>query len=142
MLSYEPLSAIDVSTENVIAAVDGTRDQPSRRVVPHVELLRDDGKSVPLYPGDVISAVPEFKVEVAGLLDRVLQHNHVFSLQTFRSFLYVKLHHVALGELAVPLGLDGGIMHERFPAIVQGDAAEVLGDGKPKRLRKSQVDCL
>jgi len=41
-------SCLAVATENLIAAVDRTRDQSSRRIGPHVELLRDDGKSVPL----------------------------------------------------------------------------------------------
>jgi hypothetical protein len=53
-----PLSRKDVSTEDLVRAVDRSSDYASRWIGPHVELLRHDRKRVAYYLGDVVSAVP------------------------------------------------------------------------------------
>jgi hypothetical protein len=47
----KPLSRKDVSTENLVCAVDSTGNDPSRGIRPHVELLRHNRERVPYYLG-------------------------------------------------------------------------------------------
>ena len=71
-LCDQPFRRGHIAAEDLVFAVDRGTDQSSRGTWPDVELLGYDGERIAHYLGDVVSTVPQFKVEVACLLDIAL----------------------------------------------------------------------
>lgn len=70
---YPVASALDIAAKGLVVVVDETRDQSCRWIRPQVKLLRDHRERISLENlGDVVSTVPEFKVQISGLLDVAL----------------------------------------------------------------------